>query len=45
MAKSPDSSGWMVGTSPSMTSPVEPSMVITSPALTATWRTDKVCAL
>ncbi len=29
VAKSPESSGWMVGTSPSMTSPVEPSMVMT----------------
>ena len=26
VAKSPDSSGWIVGTAPSMTSPVEPSM-------------------
>ncbi len=34
VAKSPDSSGWMVGTDPSMTSPVEPLMVMVSPALT-----------
>ena len=34
VAKSPDSSGWIVGTSPSMTSPVEPSMVMISPAFT-----------
>ena len=50
VAKSPDSSGWMVGTSPSMTSPVEPSMVMTSPAFTTcsrdrdgAWR-DSRCA-
>ena len=30
--KSPVSFGWMVGTSPSMTSPALPSMVITSPS-------------
>ena len=32
-AKSPESSGWMVGTSPSITSPVAPSMVMRSPSL------------
>lgn len=32
--KSPVSSGWIVGTAPSMTSPVPPSRVMTSPSLT-----------
>ena len=39
VAKSPESSGWMVGTAPSMTSPVEPSRVMMSPALTTCSRT------
>ena len=34
--KSPDSSGSIVDTEPSMTSPVPPSMVIVSPAFTVT---------
>jgi hypothetical protein len=34
--KSPTSSGWMVGTWPSITSPVEPSMVMTSSSRTST---------
>jgi hypothetical protein len=37
--KSPDSSGSMVGTAPSITSPVPPSMVMTSPAFTRWPRT------
>ena len=39
VAKSPDSSGWIVGTSPSMTSPVAPSMVMMSPSFTVVPRT------
>ena len=39
LAKSPDSSGWMVGTSPRMISPVAPSMVMMSPAFSITSRT------
>ena len=34
VAKSPESCGWIVGTSPSITSPVEPLIVIRSPART-----------
>jgi len=44
VAKSPDSSGWMVGTSPRKTSPVAPSMVILSPARTTWWRTARMPA-
>ncbi|MNW22677.1 hypothetical protein D3C71_2243120 [compost metagenome] len=45
VAKSPDSSGWIVGTWPSITSPVEPSMVTMSPSLMVTPRTDMVLVL
>ena len=38
VAKSPDSSGSVVGTRPSMTSPAAPSMVIVSPAPTVMLR-------
>ena len=44
MAKSPDSSGWMVATDPSMTSPVAPSMVMVSPAFTVVPRAIRVFA-
>jgi hypothetical protein len=33
--KSPTSSGWTVATAPSITSPVEPSMVIVAPSCTS----------
>ncbi len=44
MAKSPDSSGWIVGTSPTITSPVDPSIVMMSPAFTKVARADIVRA-
>ena len=44
-AKSPDSSGWIVLTSPTMTSPLAPSRVMTSPAFSVTPRADRVWAL
>ncbi len=45
VAKSPDSVGWIVGTAPSITSPVAPSRVMTSPAFTVMSRTRSVWAL
>ena len=44
VAKSPDSSGWIVATSPSITSPVEPSRVMMSPAFTSDVRAAIVLA-
>ena len=44
-AKSPDSSGCTVGTTPCMISPVEPSRVMVSPVFTVTPRTVSVPAL
>jgi hypothetical protein len=42
VAKSPDSSGCTAGTSPRMTSPVAPSMVMVSPAATVSPATSMV---
>ncbi len=45
VAKSPLNSGWIIATSPSRTSPVLPSMVMTSPAFQVRPGTDMVPAL